>query len=155
MRIPSSTTHLHFDAKILRFAVNSLEVLSSYTAEALQNHLAEVYTSLSSCDGSSSEMLSCMTYLYTLSGHTRLADAIVKSSILGLLIRMSAQEVQLATSSETMLSMLCLVLGHLFRSTTAIALSPPDQLRQLVKTLLTIVADLPIRAKDKEDYQQE
>ncbi|CAI5733840.1 unnamed protein product [Hyaloperonospora brassicae] len=140
---------LYDDAKHLQLALISPEVLLSCTRETLDDQLNDVYASLNSCRGNASVKLSYMTYLISLSKYARLADAIVNSPILELTIRMLAQEVQLITPDETILSMLCLGLAVQFRSTTVVALSSRNQLRHLVQLLLTIVAGLPSRSNDK------
>ncbi|KAG2789186.1 hypothetical protein PC129_g688 [Phytophthora cactorum] len=126
-------------ADLLRFALITPEDLLSCSAEALENQLKEIYVSLKSSHTEDEARLSVMAYLFSLSCHARLAHVIVNSSILKLLIRMLSHEARLSTPNETVISMLCLVLGVLFRFATFIAPSSPDQLQLLVKSLLEVV----------------
>ncbi|KAL3672163.1 hypothetical protein V7S43_002827 [Phytophthora oleae] len=126
-------------ANLLRFTLITPEGLLSCSTEALENQLKEIYISLKSSHADVQEKLSVMAYLFSLSCHARLAHVIVNSSILKLLIRMLAHESDSAASNKTMLSMVCLVLGVLFRFATFIAPSSPDQLQLFVQTLLEVV----------------
>ncbi|KAF1772737.1 Protein kinase, ATP binding site [Phytophthora cactorum] len=126
-------------ADLLRFALITPEDLLSCSAEALENQLKEIYVSLKSSHTEDEARLSVMAYLFSLSCHARLAHVIVNSSILKLLIRMLSHEARLSTPNETVISMLCLVLGVLFRFATFIAPSSPDQLQLLVKSLLEVI----------------
>lgn len=126
--------HLHFEP-------TSPQDLLSCTTEALESQLKEIYVSLKSSQADDTEKLSVMAYLFSLSCHARLAHVIVNSSILKLLIRMLGHESRLASSNRVLLPMLCLVLGVLFRFATFITPSSPDQLRQLVGTLLQVLIE--------------
>ncbi|KAI9922031.1 hypothetical protein PsorP6_001909 [Peronosclerospora sorghi] len=127
----------------LRFALIEPERLLSSTTEVLEKQLKEIYMSLNDSSADEAEKLCCMAYLRSLSSHTQLAPVIANSSILKLLIRMLAQEAQLSTLDKTILSMLCLVLGTLFRFATIVASSLPDPLHLLVSILVKIVASSP------------
>ncbi|GMF28799.1 unnamed protein product [Phytophthora lilii] len=127
--------------EILRFEPITPEALLICTTDALENQLKEIYISLKSSNAEEGEKLSVMAYLFTLSCHARLAHVIVNSSILKLLIRLLAQESKSSVSEKSILPMVCLVLGVLFRFATFIAPSSPDQLRQLVGSLLEVIDD--------------
>ncbi|ETL43759.1 ULK/ULK protein kinase [Phytophthora nicotianae CJ01A1] len=126
-------------ADLFRFPLLAPENLLSCSAEALENQLKEIYISLKFSHSDDQAKLSVMAYLFSLSCHARLAHVIVNSSILKLLIRMLSHEARLATPNKTVISMLCLVLGVLFRFATFIAPSSPDQLQVLVKLLLEVI----------------
>ncbi|RLN90958.1 hypothetical protein BBJ28_00023170, partial [Nothophytophthora sp. Chile5] len=119
------------------------EELLSCSTEALEDQLKEIYISLKSSTAEEPEKLSVIAYLFSLCRHSKLANVIVNSSILKLLIQMLAQQTRSNASSvesaqNPMLPMLCLVLGMLFRFATFIAPSSPDQLQGLVATLMGI-----------------
>ncbi|RLN53997.1 hypothetical protein BBJ28_00017526 [Nothophytophthora sp. Chile5] len=132
------------DSELLRFGVMTPEELLSCSTEALEDQLKEIYISLKSSTAEEPEKRSVIAYLFSLCRHSKLANVIVNSSILKLLIRMLAQQTRsnassVATAQNPMLPMLCLVLGMLFRFATFIAPSSPDQLQGLVTTLMGIV----------------
>ncbi|POM58557.1 ULK/ULK protein Kinase [Phytophthora palmivora] len=137
-------------ANLHRFTLMAPDRLLSCTTEVLENQLKEIYISLKSSHTAVQEKLSVMAYLFSLSCHARLAHVIVNSSILKILIRILAQESPSTTSNKTVVSMVCLILGVLFRFATIIAPSSPDQLRLLVKILLEIVDGSTIEVEDNE-----
>ncbi|KAE9332287.1 hypothetical protein PF008_g15014 [Phytophthora fragariae] len=133
-------------AEHLRFEPTAPQDLLSCSTEALESQLKDIYVSLKSSQAGDTEKLSVMAYLFSLSCHARLAHVIVNSSILKLLIRMLTHESRLSVANRVLLPILCLVLGVLFRFATFIAPSSPDQLRQLVTTLLQVLHDSPSKS---------
>ncbi|KAL8009438.1 putative protein kinase [Plasmopara halstedii] len=125
-------------ADLVQFTLFTPEDLLSCSTEALETQLKDIYMSLKSSQDLSK--LSVLAYLFTLSCHARLAHVIVNSSLLKLLIRLLAQEAQSSVPNKTTISMLCLVLGILFRFATFIAPSSLDQFQLLVTSLSEIVS---------------
>uniref|UniRef100_K3WEK7 Uncharacterized protein n=1 Tax=Globisporangium ultimum (strain ATCC 200006 / CBS 805.95 / DAOM BR144) TaxID=431595 RepID=K3WEK7_GLOUD len=121
--------------------------LLSCKTELLENHLKEVYVSLKSSQASTAEKCSVLEYLFTLCLHSKLANVIVNSSMLILLAKMVANLSRSVSSGQSpaetsaLLSMVCLVLGVLFRFATFIAPSSPEQLQSLVGTLCQVARE--------------
>lgn len=136
----------HVRPEELSFHAMPAEELLSCTTEVLENHFKEIYVSLKSPHASAAEKCGVLGYLFTLCLHSKLANVIVNSSMLMLLTRMvsslapsTASRASVANTS--LLSMVCLVLGVLFRFATFIAPSSPDQVQALVSTLCQVTRE--------------
>lgn len=139
-KIPAPTVQ----TEELSFRTMSPDELLTCTTEKLENHLKDVYLSLKSSQALAVEKCSVLGYLFTLCLHSKLANVIVNSSILAMLARILSS---LASSTPSvancsLLAMVCLDLGVMFRFATFIAPSSPDQLTALVSTLARVTREV-------------
>lgn len=140
-KIPAPTVR----TEELSFQTMSADDLLTCTTERLENHLKDVYLSLKSSQATAVEKCSVLGYLFTLCLHSKLANVIVNSSILAMLARILSSLTSSAASvaNSSLLSMVCLDLGVMFRFATFIAPSSPDQLQALVSTLARVTREVP------------
>lgn len=140
-KIPAPTIRL----EELSFQTMSADELLTCKTETLENHLKDVYLSLKSSRATALEKCSVLGYLFTLCLHSKLANVIVNSSILAMLARImsSLASSTASAANSSLLAMVCLDLGVMFRFATFVAPSSPDQLQALVSTLAKVTRGVP------------
>lgn len=148
--------------ELLPIPRTSPEDLLSRGTHHLENHLREIYLHLKSCSDAELEPISVidvkcnlLAYLHSLAMNSKLANVIVNSSILVLLVKTLCQGVgdpQGHQEARTLVPQICVVLGVLFRYVTFMSSSYPSQMNALVKALNYLVTHEADGSVDRWDW---
>ncbi|DBA01019.1 TPA: hypothetical protein N0F65_002629 [Lagenidium giganteum] len=122
------------------FTTTTPDALLTCGTEKLESHLKEIYVGLKNADATLDDKRQLLVYLHSLSLHSKLANVIVNSSMIVLLVKMLCHTINdQSNASDSITAQLCMVLGVLFRYATFIPPSYPAQTQALVKALNYVV----------------